>query len=145
MCRPSVILTTLLGVLIGIVNALAWYFGFINSVRIMIPYALAFVILLFITTAILKAKCGNIRCVEEKCLDAERYNKTCNNVNCYANLIILVAAIFIVFAIIVLATSFPFDINAILAFIGCIAFWIMLISFVLMIINICQRQHCSKC
>lgn len=129
-CIPNFVLI-ILGVLIGIANALAWYFGLIPFVRPMIPYALGVIVVLFTVTVILKAKCAcstgeGIGCGLCLC-------STCASVRKYSTAIIIAGIVFVVFAILVLATFLPFAIRFALAFIGSIAFWIMLLVFAAMI------------
>lgn len=135
MNKLGVIFSIFFGTLMGITTALIWMFGFINLVKPMIPYALFFVVLTFIATAVLKAKCG--RQAEGVCT-----SPTCKSVNLYTPLIMITAAIFIVFGLFVLATILPLVIRTVFAFIGSIAFWVMLFSFVFMIIFIIKK--CCK-
>ena len=123
-CLPNW-LTITLGVIVGSINALVWYFGFIPFVRMMIPFALFVIMLMFIVTAVLKARCGN---TPEVVLTS-----TCSALRRYSPVIIIAAAIFIVFAIVVLATFLPFAVRFALAFIGSISFWTLLFEFVAMI------------
>lgn len=134
MNRLGVILTTFFGILIGVVNALVWVFGYINFVRPMIPYALFSIVFMFITTAVLKAACGNARLLE-----GTFPSPTCRSVSTYSPVILITAAIFIVFAIVVLATHLAFVVRIVLAFIGCVSFWVMLLSFVAMIVFIFRK------
>ena len=115
----------ILGAILGTVNALVWYFGFIPFVRAMIPFALFFVVLIFVVTAVLKSRCGN---TPEVILTS-----TCSALRKYSPVIIISAAIFVVFSIVVLATFLPFPVRFALAFIGSISFWTMLFEFVAMI------------
>ncbi len=133
-------LLVFLGLLFGVAAALVWYFEaqYVRYVREMLPFALVFAIVLFVVTAILKAKCGcSLRSAAEGC----HIDCTCLSVCKYSSLVLIAAAVFIVFSLIVLATYFPFIDRAILAFIGSIAFWTMLFSFIAMILCIsCRRR-----
>ncbi|MEL4106482.1 hypothetical protein AAFA46_06555 [Oscillospiraceae bacterium WX1] len=112
---------------------MVWYYGFIQYVREMIPYALAFGVILFVMTAILKARCGNM--AEGICLTS-----TCSSLRKYSLVILISAAIFIVFSMIVLATFLPLLVRLILAFIGSISFWTMLFEFVAMLFCMLYRR-----
>lgn len=137
-CIPSFVLI-ILGVLVGIGTALAWFFGLIPFVRAMIPYALGVIVVLFAVTAVLKARCAysSIDGIGSGlCLCS-----TCASVRKYSTAIIVAGAVFVVFAILVLATFLPFAVRFALAFIGSIAFWIMLFEFVAMIFCMFYK-HC---
>lgn len=115
-----------LGIIFGIATTLLYYFLMINSVRLMIPYALAFGIIIFITTAVLICCCPYRRSI-------------CK----YAALILITAAIFILFALVILAMEMSFMLNVILSFIGSTVFGIMLFAFIAMFLCILsQRCHC---
>lgn len=132
-CIPNFVLV-ILATLLGAASALVWYFGLIQFVREMIPYALAFAVVLFAVTAILKAKCGNMN-GEVLCLTS-----TCSSLRKYSPIIFVSALLFIVFAIIVLATFLPFVVRIILAIIGSISFWTLLLSFAAMLFCIMYRR-----
>jgi len=129
MYKLGIFYTVIFGIILGTLNALLWVFGCIDYVRAMIPYALLFGALLLITTAILKARCECARSIS-----ANHPVTTCMSVNRYTPLILITDTIFIVFSITVLATYLTFEVRVLLAFIGCISFWIMLFSFVAMMI-----------
>lgn len=128
-CIPNSVLI-LFGILLGVTNALVWYYGFIPYVRPMIPYALIFAIILFVLTAILKARCGNS---EEEGIGGLCLTSTCASLRRYSPTVLITSAIFIVFSIVVLATFLPFFVRTVLAFIGCISFWCMLFVFLGMV------------
>ena len=130
-CIPNFVLV-IFGILFGTASALVWNGGYIQFVRPTLPYVLVFAILLFVVTAVLKAKCGN---TEEKCLSS-----TCFSLRKYSPLIMITSAIFIVFSIVVLATYLPYTFRLILAFIGSISFWTMLFEFMAMVACIVYRR-----
>lgn len=134
----SIVLLVFLSLLLGIANALLWYFGYIPFVRAMLPFALAFAIVILIVTAILKAKCGYSQgMAAEGC----HVVKTCMSLRKYSPVILITATIFISFAILTLATYFSFTVRTILAFIGSISFWTMFFSFIAMISCISYRRR----
>lgn len=142
MCRRrhcvSIGFLVFLGIVLGVATGLLWYFGEILFVAEMIPFAFAFAVFLFITTAILRAKYGICECVaEEKC----HTRLSCMSLRKYSPLILITAAVFIVFSLVIMATFFSFTVRAILAFIGAISFWIMLPSFIAMIL--CVSRKCN--
>ena len=131
-CIPNSVLV-FLGFLLGTISALVWNGGYIDFVREMIPYALALAIILFVFTAVLKARCGNTQ--EFPCLTS-----TCASLRKYSPIVIICAVIFIVFSLIVLATFLSHTIRFVLAFIGSISFWTMLLEFTAMISCILYRR-----
>lgn len=131
-------LIILFGFILGALSSLAWYFGYVQHARDMIPYALAFAIILFITTAIFRAVCGNST---RECHQDFRISPTCCSVNKYSPLVLLTAAIFIVFSMVFLATYLPYIARVIMSFIGSISFWTMLFAFIGMIFCISYRHQ----
>lgn len=131
-------LVILFGVLFGVLVALVWFFGFAIFTRAMVPYALAFAIILFITTAIFRAICGNYR---SECHQEFHLTPTCCSLSKYSPLILISAAISIVASLVFLATNFTFTGNAILAFIDAISFGTMLFGFLGMILCISFRRE----
>lgn len=136
--RVPVFLLILLGIVLGIATALLWYFGYVPYVRPMIPYAFAFAVVIFIVTAILKAKCGF---TERAACERINMSQACVSLRIYSPLVLIAAAVFIVFVILHLASYFPFAVRAVLAFIGSISFWTMLLSFISMICCISQKHR----
>ena len=130
-------LIIIVGILIGSINALIWFFHNIRFVREMIPYALFFGIVIFVITAVMKAKCGGPQCMDQ---DGFHISPTCVSVRKYSLLIMITGAIFIVFSMVVLATYLPFIVRTVLAFIGSISFWILLLTFITMIACIFRRR-----
>ena len=125
MCRKNCILSVIIGLILGIASALLWYFGYVLYLREMLPFALAFGIILFITTVVLRFVCGN----------AEECNCVCRCIHKLSPLVIITAAIFIVAALIVLATYLSLTLRLILALVGGISFFIMLAVFIAMILT----------
>jgi len=123
-------LLVLFGILLGVIVALVWYFGFAVFTRAMVPYALAFAIVLFIFTAIFKAVCGNSK---SACHQEVRLSPTCCSLSKYSPLILISAAISIVGSLVFLATDLTFTWKVILAFIDAISFEAMLFGFLGMI------------
>ncbi len=136
-CGTPNALVVLLGFVFGISIALAWYFGFVDYVRQMIPFALAFAIVLFTTTAIFKALNGESSGKgPEKCYPSFRFC-LCK----YSPLLLISAAVFIAFSLLFLATYLPFAARVVMAFIGSISFWTMFFTFISMILCMpCRRQ-----
>jgi len=141
MCKRRFVspaLLIFLGFVFGAVTALIWYFGPVLFVRDMLPFALAFAIIIFIVTAILWLKCGyNTRATEEEC----HRIITCICIRKYFPIIMISAAVFIVFSLTVLASFFSLTVRAILAFLGSTSFWTMLISFITMTFCISDKHQ----
>jgi hypothetical protein len=129
---PNFVLVVL-GAIFGAATGLLWYYGFIQFVRDMIPYALVIAVILFVVTAVLKARCGNMA-------EGLLLTSTCSSLRKYSGVLMIAAAIFIVFSIIVLATFLPFVARVILAFIGSVTFFTMLFEFVGMIFCMLYRR-----
>ena len=136
----SIGLLVFLGLVMGVASALVWYFGTIYGLytlllREMLPYALVFSAVLFFVTAILRLKCGySFTPMHDECCKKHACMSVCK----YSPIILITAAVFILVALIVLRTFFSFTVRAILAFIGAISFWTMLVSFLAML-------FCSPC
>ncbi len=131
-CIPNFVLV-LLGAIFGTASGLMWYYGYIQFVRPMIPYAMVFAIILFVVTAVLKARCGNM--AEGLCLTS-----TCSSLRKYSPMVMVSAAVFIVFSIIVLATFLPFAVRTVLSFIGSVSFFTLLFEFISMIFCMLYRR-----
>ena len=131
-------LLILFGILFGVAIALIWVFGFAVFSRAMVPYALAFAIILFITTAIFRAICGNNQC---ECHHEYHLSPTCCSLSKYSPLVLISAVICIVASLIFLATNFTFTGKAILAFICAISFSTMLSGFLGMIFCISFKRE----
>ena len=131
-CIPNFVLV-LLGVIFGTAAALMWVYGLMPMVRVMIPYALIFAIILFVVTAVLKARCGSMD--EGPCLTS-----TCSSLRKYSALVMISAAIFIVFSICLMASSMPILVKTISAFVGSISFFTLLFEFLAMIFCMMYRR-----
>ncbi|NLW65520.1 MAG: hypothetical protein GXY26_04750 [Clostridiales bacterium] len=135
-CCVSIVLLLFIGLVLGVANVLIWYFGNILYVREMLPFALAFAIVLFITTSILRVKYGLCESiVAEKCHTLF----SCNSLRKYSPVILITAAIFIIFSMVVLATYLSLTMRVILAFTGAVSFWIMLPSFITMVLCVSRK------
>lgn len=130
-CIPGWVVA-ILAVLFGTATALLWNFGFIQFVRAMIPFGLGIGVIVFAITALLKARCGN---TAEVILTS-----TCSSLRRYSPFIMIAALIFLVFAIVVLATFLPFTVRLVLAYIGSISFFTMLFEFVAMVLCMWFRR-----
>ena len=122
MCRRNYIFMWLIGLILGIGSAVAWYFGYVLYVREMLPYAIAFGIILFVTTAVLRFAYGDLR--EWKF-----------GIRKLSPLVLITAAIFIVVGLFVLATYLSMTLRMTLAIVGSISFWMMLLGFITMILS----------
>ncbi len=131
-------LLILFGILLGVAVALIWYFGFAVFTRAMVPYALAFAIVLFITTAIFRAICGTSPRV---CHQEFHLSPTCCSLSKYSPAILISGAISIVASLVFLATDLAVVGKVILAFILAISFETMLIGFLAMILCISFRRE----
>ena len=125
MCRRNCILSVIIGLILGVASALLWYFGYVLYAREMLPFALAFGIILFFTTAIL-------RFASE---DPDGHHCVHRCIRRISPLVTITAAIFIIVALVVLATYLSLTLRIILALVGSISFWIMLIGFITMILT----------
>lgn len=123
----------ILGALFGTGTALIWNAGFVQNVRVTIPYVLVLAIILFAITAVLKARCGNTAEVV--------LTSTCSSLRKYSPFVIITAAIVIVISILILATVLTLPtLKLVLAFIGAIEFWTMLLEFIAMIFCMLYRR-----
>lgn len=135
-CKSDCFAITL-GLILGVLTALAWYFEYINYVSVMMPYAFVLAVIILITTAVFKFVCS---CAVRESAEDGCFCPACFNVNCRSKLIFITAAIFIAFALLVMATYFSFPGRAVLSFVGSISFWIMLFSFIDML-SFSFRRH----
>lgn len=122
----SIGLLVLLGIMFGVAVALIWFFGFAVFTRAMVPYALAFAIILLTTTVVFKAICGNHR---GDCYQEFHLSPTCCSLSKYSLLVFISAAVCIIGSLIFLATDWIFPWKAVLAFIDAISFGIMVVGF----------------
>jgi hypothetical protein len=131
-CIPNFVLW-IIGALFGASSALVWNAGFIQNVRGTIPYVLVLAVILFAITAVLKARCGNTAEVV--------LTSTCSSLRKYSPSVIITAAIVIVFAIFVIATVLTLPtLKLVLAFVGAISFWTMLLEFIAMVSCMLYRR-----
>jgi len=126
-----------LGILFGVLSSLAWYFGYVLHARDMIPYALAFGVIHFITTAIFRATLGASRSEGH----GEFHSSMSLCLRRYSPLVLITSAVFIVFSLVFLATYLPYTARVIMSFIGSISFWTMLFAFMGMIHSMPYRHH----
>lgn len=127
----SKILIIFLSLILGIASSYAWFFGYIEFVREMVPYACAFAIFILITTSIFKAKCGSTEYYSES--DGHQVNSTYSSVCKYSTFITIASSLFVAFSITMLATHLSVITRFVLSLIGSISFWTMFFSFVSMI------------
>ncbi len=121
----------LLGLLLGVATGIVWCMGFLVSVKAMLPFAFASVMLLFVETAVHRAHCGGERegyCISPTCFSVLRFSK----------IILISAAVFIAVALLIFAASLSmsFAVKTVLAFAGSISFWLTLCSFLAMLLSI---------
>lgn len=134
----SVGLLVLFGVLFGVAFALIWVFGLAVFIRDTIPYALAFAVILLITTVILRAICGNYH--------RERHEEfhlspTCCSLIKYSPLVFISAAVCIIGSLIFLATDWVVAWKTVLAFVNSISFGILISGFFGMILSMSYRRR----
>ncbi len=122
----SIGLLILFGILFGVAVALIWFFGFAVFTRAMVPYALAFAIVLLTTTVIFKAVCGN---PHRECYQEFHISPTCCSLSKYSPLVFISATVCIVGSLIFLAVDWIFTWKAVLAFVDAISFGIMVFGF----------------
>lgn len=134
----SVGLLVLFGILIGVAFALIWVFGLAVFIRATVPYALAFAIILLITTVILRAICGFSR---RECHQELHLSPTCCSLIRYSPLIFISAAVCIIGSLIFLATDLVFAWKAVLAFVNSISFGILISGFFGMIFCMSPRRR----
>jgi hypothetical protein len=126
------------GIIFGIITALIWGAGLAPLIREMIPYVIAFEIIVAAVTALISSKNGYFKFGYDSCEHPEPCYKTIKN---YTATILITAAISILVGLIILATFLPFIFRLIFAFTGGIAFWINLISFVIYIICLSKKAE----
>ncbi|MDF2544870.1 MAG: hypothetical protein K0S47_4588 [Herbinix sp.] len=115
-------LFVLLGLLFGATEAIL-YLTLQFSVRLMLPYAVALALLIFAVTAIIAI------------IRRDLWN------GLYIRTIMIAAAVFLIFAQI-LVGSMPMGVlKVILAFIGSTSFWVMLMTYIGLIFHIVRRNN----
>ena len=134
-----VLMTTavILGILSGIAQAFLWVDNLIPFVRQMAPYAAADALLIFGITAIIALFYRSPGRAGEEC------PQKCPFLGClvsFVKTIMISSAVFLVFVQVMVGTAFPFVVKAILAFIGSISFWIMLLTFIALVIWIARKR-----
>jgi len=129
-CLFGTIATLFSTLLLTLATGLLWLFGFITSVRLMIPYALATGVVLLIFLAVVLAKCRAIRCIGDGPAESCHGSSiTCKCISCYAGMGFIGAAVFIAASICILATVLSPAINPVLTFITAGSFWLLFFSF----------------
>lgn len=134
----SIGLLVLFGILFGVAVALIWFFGFAVFARAMVPYALAFAVILLIITVIFRAICGD---PHRECHQEFHLSPTCCSLRKYSSLVFISAAVSIVGSLIFLATDWIFTWKAVLAFVDAISFGIMVFGFFGMIFCMSFRRE----
>lgn len=127
-----------IGLILGSACALIWYFGPVFYVRDMLPFALSFEIVILMVTAILKANCGYSVGDSVECC---HMSQTCTSLRKYSLTILISSVVSILFSMVVIASYFSFTVRVILAFVGAISFWTMLLAFIAMIGYILYRRR----
>lgn len=133
-----IILVIFIGILIGLSEASLWIFGFIPTVRFIIPYATADALLIFALTPILalwaSKRSSDAKCDENDC----RSSTIC--LNGYVKTIMITDTIFLIFVQIFVGTLLPRIAKIILSLVGSTSFWVMLIAFIVMVFYIIRRR-----
>jgi hypothetical protein len=129
-------LLIILGIILGTGSGLTWYYGYVQFVRAMVPYALAVAVVMLVSTAALRARYGNPGTE----VDENLQNTSGISIRRYSPLILITAVVFIAFSLVVLGTYLPLIYRIILSYVGSISFWTMLFSFAAMIMNILYRR-----
>lgn len=137
-CSSSIVVSVTSGLLLGILSALAWYFGYMQYFRQTVPYAFTLAAILFITIAALNVALRN---TETELSEENSINSVSSILRKYSPVIMIHSTIFMVFALTALSTYLPFALRAILAFVGSISFWTMLLSSLNMILRISYRRR----
>ena len=126
--RPNCCFALILAIILGITVALLWAFGLITGIRFIVPYAVAATLLILaLTTLIAIAKSLNFPGFGCECLRR------------YVIAILIAASIFLIFALIYVGTALIYPVKIVLAFVGSISFWTMLITFVAAVICLLKR------
>ncbi len=120
------------GLLLGSTTALLWYFHVITLVKAAVPYAYVSAVLMLIEVAVLKARCGNE--TDGFCL-----TPTGASVWKFSPMVIISAAVFILFSLVVVSANMSMVLKTILAFIGSISYWTLLLGFVSLLLSI--KRH----
>jgi hypothetical protein len=127
-------LLIILCIVLGVAAALIWFYGPVLLVRDMLPYALGVTVVMLTTTSIMKAQCGNSP-------EDWHLSQTYLSLSRFSAIVIISAAVFIVFALTVMATYFSLTVRMILAIVGSVSFFVMLFAFIDMILSISLRHH----
>ncbi len=130
-------LAMLVGLAIGTLEATTWVFGLIPAVRAIIPYAAALAMLIFAITPLLAV------CFKNKMtpVPGESDYHRVRFLLCYVITIMIAAAVFLIFVQIFLGAALAFVLKVILAYVGSISFWIMLVAFLLYVFYLVRPRR----
>ncbi|MDR3644314.1 MAG: hypothetical protein P4M02_04480 [Clostridia bacterium] len=128
-------IAVLLGIIFGVVEASLWLGGLIPSIRAIIPYATADALGIFLLTPLLAmlARTSASDSEHENCHFLAGFGK-------YVAVIMIAAAIFLLFVQVFVGTLLPFSLKIVFAFIGALSFWVMLVTFVASVLYIVRRR-----
>ncbi len=129
------------GIIIGIIEATLWILGYIPLINAVVPYATAAAMLIFGLTPLLAL---TIRPAQPPsgCQEHGQPGNPCAVP--YVRTIMIAAAVFLIFVQIQVGTVLPFVLNAILAFVGSVSFWIMLLAFLAFVFDLIRRRLQSR-
>ena len=138
-CWISLIGSVVIGVVFGLTEALLWNFGFITAIHAIVPYAVADALLIFLIASAIAIWIGSM--YVRLCL-LERIKNTCF-LQCLARhvgVVMIAAAIFLIFVQIFVGMTLSLPAKAILAFVGSLSFWVMFTTFLSTIISLMRPR-----
>ena len=123
-----------LGIIFGAIEAGLWFGGYIPMIRAIVPYAAADALLIFALTSIAAVVLYVFGSASgERCLSVQCFSD-------YIAVVLIAAAVFLLFVQVFLGTVMAFSAKVIFAFIGSISFWVMLTSFLAFIFTLIRRR-----
>ena len=132
-----VFIASVFGILLGAFEATLWLFGLIPTVRQIVPYAAADAMLIFALTPVLAVFSRTRPPLPEEREKERRF--PC--LGKYVKTIMIAATVFLIFVQIFLGTDLVFTARAILAFIGSLSFWVMLVVFLAMVFTMVRIKQ----
>jgi hypothetical protein len=129
-----------IGILIGILEATLWFTGLIPNIRDIIPYAVADALLIVMLTVLIALfyRRGEFQVIGAANADADHYSS--NSLSNFVTVIMIAAAIFLIFIQIFVGATPVNPLKTILAFIGSTSFWVMFVVFIQFVFWIVRRR-----
>ena len=123
------------GLVLGILEATLWVLGLVTKVRFIVPYAAADALVIFALTPILA-----LLAARPEFLSGERRPHVPHYTPLYVKVVMISAAVFLIFVQIFVGTTLSYTLKIVLAFIGSLSFWTMFVSFISMVFYLVRRR-----